>query len=164
MNESGTGKPDSIKAVRPANFAAVVLFAFGLMQIAGYLLNLPVLKGIGAAFLVSPMPKVFSDVNGLETFASEFYLILTFKDGSSDERRLTPEIYAKLRGPYNRRNVYGAALSYAPRLPENLWKPVFQFGFSGPLREELGLPAGIVRVQVKIVTKTRGRNNVWVLG
>jgi len=32
---------------------------------------------------------------------------------------LTPELYRNLRGPYNRRNVYGAALSYGPVLSLN---------------------------------------------
>ena len=74
-------------------------------------------------------------------------------------------IYSRLAGPYNRRNVYGAALSYAPRLPEELWQPVYCYALApdGPLRRELGLPKRTDRLATEIVTRTRGRTGRWVL-
>jgi hypothetical protein len=131
---------------------------------AGDALGLPWLRGIGAASVAAPLPKVFSDVRGLETFASRFDLEVTTPAGAH-RREITPEVYARLAGPYNRRNVYGAALSYAPRLPPELWRQVFCYGFApdGPLRGELGVPADATAVRVHITSRTRGRDQSWIL-
>jgi hypothetical protein len=108
------------------------LTALGLMQMAGDLTGLRALKGIAAASGASPAPKVFSAVQGLETYSTRFYLAGT---------EMTPAIYARIRGPYNRRNVYGAALAYAPVLPDELRTPVMTYALCGdaPLMRELGI-------------------------
>jgi hypothetical protein len=148
-----------------ANLAALVLTLAGTLQMAGYLIDSRSLRGLGAALAVAPFPKVFSDVDGLETFASEF--TLHWRDGQGHARVLpiTPEVYARLGGAYNRRNVYGAALSYAPRLPEPLWQAVFchAFGPDGPLRRDFGLPPDAHDFEVEIRTRTRGRRDQWLL-
>src|SRR4030095_9867272 len=107
----------------------------------GYVTGIVALRGIGAATAASPLPKVFSDVDGFETFASEFTLRSRDARGTLTEMPITPALYGRLGGPYNRRNVYGAALSYAPRLPQPLWESVYCYGLAarGPLRTELGL-------------------------
>jgi hypothetical protein len=129
----------------------------------GYLSGNVTLRGIGAATAASPLPKVFSDVDGLETFASEFTLHYLRPDGTLIEMPITPELYGRLAGPYNRRNVYGAALSYAPRLPRELWEPVFCYGLApeGPLRTELGVGSCVTDISVTIRTRTRGRSDEW---
>lgn len=148
-----------------ANLAALALTAFGCLPVLGYLVGSPALRGIGAASAAAPFPKVFSDVDGLEPFASEFTLHWRDAAGAAHALAITPELYARLGGAYNRRNVYGAALSYAPRLPEPLWQAVFCHAFApqGPLRRELGLPADARDIAVEIRTKTRGRNDRWNL-
>lgn len=153
------------RGIRLRNAAAAALCAVGLLQIAGELFGLRALKGIGAASVVAPFPKVFSDVNGLEPFASEFTLEVETAPGQWSGSPITPELYRRLTGPYNRRNVYGAALSYAPRLPDDLWQAVFCYGLGaqGPLRTELELPEHPVRIRVRIHTKTRGRDDAWRL-
>jgi hypothetical protein len=132
---------------------------------AGYIFGSVALRGIGAATAASPLPKVFSDVDGLETFASEFTLRYRNADGTVSETPITPQLYGRLGGPYNRRNVYGAALAYAPRLPASLWEPVYCYGLAphGPLRTELGLPADATAISVTIRTRTRNRGDVWTL-
>jgi hypothetical protein len=94
------------------------------------------LRGIAAATGASPAPKVFSSVQGLETYSTRFYF--EWPDGRVE---LTPELYSRVRGPYNRRNVYGAALAYAPILPGALRDPVMRHALCGraPLLGELGL-------------------------
>lgn len=131
---------------------------------AGDALGLRWLRGIGAATVAAPLPKVFSDVAGLETFASDFVLEAETPRGTL-RVPITPGLYARVEGPYNRRNVYGAALSYAPRLPEELWRPVYCYGLApgGPLRRELGLPEDAADVRVHISTRTRGRAGHWTL-
>lgn len=148
-----------------SNIAALLLCLIGLLQISGYLTGLREVQGFGAATAASPFPKVFSDVNGLETFASTFVLRVQTRSGHELEKEITPELYQRLAGPYNRRNVYGAALSYAPRLPDAVWQSVFCYGLrpGGPLHTEFDLPEDAVRISVVIWTKTRGRSDTWVL-
>ncbi len=145
---------------------ATVLCAFSLLNMAADLLDLPVAKGLASASVISPLPKVFSDVRGLETFASEFTIEATTPGQEPRLITITPELYARVVGPYNRRNVYGAALSYAPRLPENLWQAIYCFALrpGGTLRSELDLPAESgTNVAVIIKTRTKGRHDTWRL-
>lgn len=146
------------------DWGAALLLLLGLSQMAGDALGLRWLRGLGAASVAAPLPKVFSDVSGLETFASDFLLEAETPRGVLHVP-ITPHLYARVEGPYNRRNVYGAALSYAPRLPGELWKPVYCYGLApnGPLRRELGLPADATAIRVHIATRTRGRDDRWTL-
>lgn len=118
--------------------AAIVLVVLGLAQIAGDLTKFLPLKAVAAATGASPAPKVFSAVNGLETYSTRFFL-----DLGHERVELTPEIYARIEGPYNRRNVFGAALAYAPVLPATLRDPVTKYALCGdaPLLRELKLRA-----------------------
>src|SRR5688572_11455961 len=103
-----------------ANLLGLALCALGLMQTVGYVVGSKAIRAIGAATAASPLPKVFSDVDGLEPFASTFHLEGTTSGGERIRIPLTPELYQRLQGPYNRRNVYGAAIAFGPRLPENV--------------------------------------------
>jgi hypothetical protein len=104
------------------------------------------LKGLGAASMLSPAPKVFSAHRGYETFSTRFFLEYVDVQGARRSLLITPEFYARVEGPYNRRNVYGAALSYGPVLPPALRDPVMRHALCGraPLLRELGVdPAAV---------------------
>lgn len=148
-----------------ANLAALALTAFACLPVVGYLTESRALRGVGAASAMAPFPKVFCDVDGLETFASAFTLHWRDARGGAHTLPITAELYARLEGAYNRRNVYGAALSYAPRMPEPIWQAVFCHAFApgGPLRREFGLPADAKDFAVEIRTKTKGREDRWLL-
>lgn len=149
---------------KSANVVALVLTAAGCLPMIGYMMESRALRGIGAASAMAPFPKVFSDVDGLETFASEF--TLRWRDAEGEHTlAITPELYSRLKGAYNRRNVYGAALSYGPRLPAPLWQSVFCYAFAseGPLRAEFGLPPDARQIAVQIRTKTKNRIDRWTL-
>ena len=152
------------QAVVRGNRLARIVLIVGLFAMVGDATGLDWLKGLGVSTGFAPLPKVFSDVDGHETFAARFTLIEIGQAGAERRHPITPEVYSQLAGPYNRRNVYGAALSYAPRLPEHIWQPVFCYGLEegGPLRSELGLS---VRgpVAVEIETLTRGRSDRFLL-
>lgn len=96
--------------------AAAFLLIVGLMQMAGDVAGCSVLKGLGAMSAASPAPRVFSTVRGLETFSTRFVIEWRGRDGVDHTLMPTPEAYSRIRGPYNRRNVYGAALVYGPVL------------------------------------------------
>ncbi len=152
------------KRVRRCNAAALALLMLGSIQMAGYVLHSPALRGIGAATGAAPLPKVFSAVKGYETFATQFDLAYEL-DGRTQRVAITPEFYAHLRGPYNRRNVYGAALSYGPRLPRQVWLAVLTYGLKagGPFRAEMGVPPAAQRPRVEIRSLTRGSSETWTL-
>ncbi len=114
-----------------------VLLGVGLMQMVGDLTGLGALKGIGAASGMSPAPKVFSAVQGLETYSSRFWVEWTDKQGQPHGVQLTPEIYSRMCGPYNRRNVYGAVVAYGPVLASNkitraMYGSVARYALCGP--------------------------------
>jgi hypothetical protein len=145
--------------------SALTLLVLGLLQMTGELLDQTgmatlgqALKGIGAATTASPAPKVFSAVHGLETYSTRFYLEWTDCAGHNEVVRLTPQLYRRIRGPYNRRNVYGAALAYGPVLATSertapMFRSVIRYALSGqaPLFVELGMKpqdkVGKVRVR-----------------
>lgn len=153
--------------------APLVLLALGLLQMTGDALEHlgatrlgPAVKGLAAATAASPAPKVFSAVRGLETYSTRF-VIEWDEPGGTRADALTPERYARLRGPYNRRNAYGAALAYGPVLATNpvtrpMLESVLAFALTGevPLLGELGLDAaartGPVRVRYEPLASATG--------
>lgn len=150
-------------SVKKSNILAMLVFILAMTQFIGGWLGIKSLKGLGASLAMAPYPKVFSDVEGLETFASSFE-IYTKRGDYWSSKLITPEVYQKLSGSYNRRNVYGAAISYGPKLPEPLKRQIFNYALINPgsLREELGLPLGDCYVVV-IKTKTQNRYEKWNL-
>jgi hypothetical protein len=143
------------------NIMAGALLLVGLTQMTGDLFGNRILKGLGAATVIAPCPKVFCDMQGLEPFASDF--TITTENEPVRSFVITPELYSRLKGPYNRRNVYGAAIAAAPRLPEPIRRSVFNyaFGSDGPLRHEMALPER-TQIMLTVRTNTRGRNDVWI--
>ena len=127
-------------------FVFAFLLVLGLLQMTGKITRQPALAGIGAASNASPHPKVFSAVLGLETYSSKFYLDWHDPIGNFKSLQLTPSVYSNIRGPYNRRNVYGAALAYGPVLASNemtrqMFEDVLSYAIAGdaPLLRELGI-------------------------
>ena len=145
-------------------FVAAALIAVGCLQMTGDVLNLRVVRALGAATSASPAPKVFTAQNGFETHANRFFLEWRGADGAPRSLELTPEIYAALAGPYNRRNVYGAVFSYAPVLDANpvtrpMFRTVLQRAFCArrPAVAEIGLPADALKSgPVRIRLEPRG--------
>ncbi|HWA36304.1 MAG TPA: hypothetical protein VG873_00435 [Burkholderiales bacterium] len=141
--------------------AAAALVAVGTAQMAGDLTGLTALKALGAATHASPAPKVFTAQNGLETFSARFYIEWFDRSGALHSLRLTPETYRTLRGPYNRRNPYGATIAFAPQLAASerlapVLDQVTRHGFCGraPLLRELGIPlAEVASIEVVVVPR-----------
>ena len=124
--------------MKKQTLAISIILTIGTFQIVGHALHLPLLKGLGTMSGISPYPKVFCEAKGYEPFAATFTLIGEDAEGLTHKIPLTAERYAQLSGPYKRRNVYGAALAYAPRLPEELREHLF--ANLEPLFTELNLP------------------------
>lgn len=128
------------------NRSVLVLLCVGLCQMAADVAGLPVLKALAAASGASPAPRVFSRYGGLEPFSMTFALAYIDRAGRPQLISITPERYSALRGPYNRRNSYGAAIAAGPALHADdktraMIDSVLQHGLCGeaPVLRELGM-------------------------
>jgi hypothetical protein len=98
------------------HWGTALLFVLALARMTGEVFGLRWLAAAAAATSASPAPKVFCAVRGLETFSTRFQLEWDEPCGGTRSLAITPEVAARLQGPYNRRNVYGAVLAYGPVL------------------------------------------------
>lgn len=136
------------------------LLGIGVLAMAGDLLGIQELYGLGMATHVSPAPKVFTTRDGLEGFSAVYTLRWEGPDGPG-EVVLTPEVYAQLEGPYNRRNVFGAALAGGPFLTDHevmgeLHAQVSRWAFcEADVLQELGVGRSPERVEL-VVTPREG--------
>ncbi len=148
--------------LRARTWASYALIGVGLVQAVGWATGFSALRGIGQMSAASPLPFVFSSFRGVETFAADFEIELERVDGTRVRFVITPELYSKLDGPYNRRNTYGAVLSYGPALnapaERQLVESVLRYGLcnSGPLAWQFGEPDPVVKVRAEVRSKTRG--------
>lgn len=151
---------------RHITLGAVLLTGIGCLQMLGDLSGTTALKALGAASHASPAPRVFTAHQGFETFSSRFFLEWTDAQGAPQQLELTPATYGRLDGPYNRRNAYGAALSYGPMLASNpatrpMFETVSRHALCGdaPLLRELGIATGNIRgaVTVRLQPREAGR-------
>jgi hypothetical protein len=150
---------------------AAVLVAIGCLQMIGDLSGQPALRAIGAALQASPAPKVFTAQNGFETYSSKFYIDWQDRAGVRHSLELTPGVYRGVQGPYNRRNAYGAAISYAPVLASNprtkpMMEEIAHFGFcnGAPLLAELHIPRDDVVYPLHVRLEPRdehSRSSKW---
>lgn len=144
---------------------AVCLTALGCLQMVGDLTGFTPLKALGAASHASPAPRVFTAHEGFETFASDFYLHWQDKNGEAHSLQLTPSVYKRIAGPYNRRNAYGAAISYGPVLAANpatqpMFHSVSRYALCGkaPVLRELGIDPDTLNGPVTVELKPQGTN------
>ncbi len=135
----------------------IFLVVLCLAQMTGDVLGISALKGIAAATTASPAPKVFSAVRGLETYSTRFSIECRDASGSERILELTPEVYGSIRGPYNRRNAYGAILAYGPIFASNpvtqpLFESVARYALCGdaPVLVELGIDATAAVAPVRV--------------
>lgn len=147
--------PVSLKKILPATF----LLSIGLIQMAGDLLGWQKVKGIATAWNISPCPKVFTSVNGLETFSSRYFLTWKNENQETIQIEITKKLGNRLKGPYNRRNVYGCLLSYGPILKNlettsHAYFSVIDYALKNQkvLLHELGLPVDDIPDEVELIT------------
>jgi hypothetical protein len=123
------------------------LVTLGTLQIGAEAFGMARVKALAAALQLSPSMKVFTAHQGYETHAARFSLSWMDDSGTSYVLALDPGTYSHVQGPYNRRNVYGAAFAYGPLLRADprllsMQESVMQYALCDPgtLRDELGIP------------------------
>ncbi|WP_018969278.1 hypothetical protein [Rubritalea marina] len=147
--------------------SCALLLLLGCSTMLGEALSNKALKGFGLASQIAPYTKVFGIAHSyeqqqaFETFACSFTLEYTLPNGERSALELSPEVYSKLRGPYNRRNVYGALLAYGPALSPELRARGLQQALlsSHAIIDELGIPEGSTDFQLTIRSKNPKLNH-----
>ena len=137
-----------------------LLVGLGSAQMVGDVFGMPRLKALAAATQVSPAMKVFTAHEGYETHAAQFAVHWIDRAGHAHALPLTPSTYSGVAGPYNRRNVYGAALAYGPVLRADprtapMQRSVMRYALCTPgtLRHELGIPRDARDLRVVVVPR-----------
>lgn len=140
----------------------IILLLLGLLQCIGYIFKQPLIRGLGMASAASPLPLVFSHFKSLETFSSKFEIDLLSSGPNSAKKietyEVIPKLYSKMKGPYNRRNVYGAVIAYGPKLEGDTGKlrdEILRYGLcpNGPLVQEFELPKDFSQAVVRVIPK-----------
>ena len=158
----------------------IALIAVGSLQCIGWVIGNKSIQGLGFMTAASPLPLVFTEVRGVETFAQDFSVTLTFDDDTKTNLDITPEVYSRLGGAYNRRNTYGVAFSYGPtfgigksleeqKLDSGLQMTdsVIRYGFcdGGPLITSFAQKQSeteLVRVTLHTRSRTAGSDSTWL--
>lgn len=128
--------------------AAVLVL--GSLQMVGWATGLTAIQRLGQLTAASPLPLVFSSHQGWESFTPRFFIDVKYVDGQTEHVHVDPAVYTRLPGPYNRRNVYGAVMSFGPLLVEGkkraMRDAVFHYAFchGGPLARLSKRPNDVV--------------------
>lgn len=148
----------------------ISLLVIGFLQIAGFVTQIDILRGLGTATVASPLPFVFSQFRGFETYAAKFIVLATTNDGQKIEKQMTPAFYNSYKGPYNFRNTFGAVFAYGPKFstPKEiaLRDNVLRFGFChhGPLASGFSRDAEITSLDVTVTGTGKGDTGPWTFG
>jgi len=123
------------------SLGVALLVALGLASSLAQLTEASWLATFAQATVASPLPRAFSQSQSLAGFANELTIELTTADGTVERRTESSELFAGLPGPYERRVIYGAALSFAPTSPRPPLTTILRYGFcrSGPLAARMGV-------------------------
>jgi len=114
--------------------ALALLAAVGASNVVGSAVELVAaapgraIAALGRVSLASPLPKVFCKMGTIEPFARRDWLTLRHADGTERTYEVDRAASARLPGPYTLRNVYGAALVFAPLLPARTTNAVVRHG------------------------------------
>jgi len=145
----------------------LALVALGSVQMLAEVFNFPRIKALAAASQMSPAMKVFTAHQGYETHAARFHIGWCNAASECDWLILSPANYSQIAGPYNRRNVYGAALAYGPLLRADsrlrgMHSSVMAYAFCmpGSLRVPLGMPKDVQKIWVHVEPLRASRSDL----
>ncbi len=143
---------------------AKALVGIGLLQALGYATGQAWLRHAGALTVASPLPLVFTEVRGVETFALNFELYYESDDVITNVP-INSELYSKFKAPYNFRNVIGAAVSYGPVMPPKVTEAVLHYTFQqlGDLSKTLGLTLPLKNAYILVSEQGHQRDRTWRL-
>lgn len=152
------------------NILLCLLLLIGLTSSIGHITNNGKIKGLGFASGASPLPLVFSVYNDIETFSTTFDIEATLLNDTVIQINLNKDNYGLLKGPYNRRNVFGAVFSHGPFFNMDtmikLRQRILYYGFCEKrvLIKEFGYDEYVKSVHITVKSKTVGNEGkVWTM-
>jgi sterol desaturase/sphingolipid hydroxylase (fatty acid hydroxylase superfamily) len=95
------------------------LAIWGALNSVAFLVHYDGFREICFITASSPLPLVFSAFNGHETYSTGFNITVTYKNGTKIHSLLDANLYDRMHGSYNRRNVYGAVFTHGPFFDTN---------------------------------------------
>ena len=144
------------------------MVVIGSLQMVGYLVGSQTLLGLGFLTNASPLPLVFSHFRGIEPFSATYQLEWTTRSGATASQAVTPAVYARLKGPYNLRHVYGTVFAAGPVLQQDpmeakLWQTVMNRAFCRPgfLQQSFALPENLETVTLQLQGRATGMSDGW---
>lgn len=143
---------------------AKALVGIGLLQALGYATGQAWLRDAGALTVASPLPLVFTEVKGVETFALDFELY--YESGNVIVNvPINSELYSKFKAPYNFRNVIGASVSYGPVMPSEVTEAVLHYAFQKPgdFSKTLELTLPLKNAYILVSERSDQRGRTWKL-
>ena len=148
-------------------FLMYLVVFVGFLQAFGWAIGSKQIEGLGFMTNASPLPFVFSLFRGIEPYSSQFNVEITTEKGEVLPIAITPKAYAKVHGPYNLRNVYGAAIAGAPAfkapLEKKMVQSVLRFGFCNPatVAHDFGIQEKIVSLKFLQTSRAKGIAATW---
>lgn len=154
-----------MEKLKKIKWSVWIVLLIGHISIFGKLIDNELIQGLGFMTAASPLPLVFSKFRGIEGFASQFR-VNYINSGQAEIMAITPQNYQSLKGPYNRRNAFGAAIAGAPMLTgENEKKmvdSVISYSFcTEKLKKEFQIPGEAIVKELIVESKTRGAEKTW---
>ena len=147
--------------------AIYLLILWGAANSVAFMCHDNSIRGVGFSSVSSPLPLVFSAYQGVETFSTTFELETQLQNGTLIRMPLNSELYSRIGGAYNRRNVYGALFSHGPFFDESnliyLRDSILYYGVCEPgsLIREFGIDSQVKWFEVSIESRTIGEDRNW---
>lgn len=146
-----------------------LLVFVGLLSCIGYVLDIQPIRGLGFATVASPLPLVFSHFRGHEAFTNNLTVQLTTRSGVVVEEKVDYRVFSSMAGPYNRRNAYGAVISFGPFFTTErellLRDSVLKYGFChpAPLLQAYGLTEALSSAKIFVRPRLEGKAQSWMI-
>lgn len=140
-------------------FSALLLL-IGLAQVTGVAFSSDTLSEWARRTGSSPLPTIFSDIEGLEYWNVQITLTVTSTDQETQKIELDRHAYAQVHHGHllQAANAIPLALAMSPQF--HLWKTILAHNFcdNGPLAQDLHLKKPVQTVHLQINYLHRGKN------
>ena len=138
---------------RLRRFAPLLLVGIGCLKFLGYFTGWATLIRLGAQSVAAPLPIVFSARRDAGSVSARFVLRVETALGETIEIHGGPGFHARIRGPFQRAQIYTADMMQAHPVYLERYRArdtIVGFGICdrGPLARDLGIDDSVARFTV----------------
>lgn len=137
------------------------LVIWGSLNSALFLMHYDGAREIAFVSASSPLPLVFSTFNGQETYSTGFNITVEYQNGTIIQSPLDANLYNKMGGAYNRRNIYGAVFTHGPFFDRdvliNIRQNILHYAVCAPgsLTKEFGFEGDVLQMCVDVFARSK---------